>query len=202
MALVITEIQGLENLFAATPDTAPDRVQIVRRLAEDYVELERANPGTAGSSLRAGAASTKAVRYYTLVRDQYPQYPQLDEVLYDLGYEYEIRGDLPNARRLYYDLIVKAPSSRYVSHAYFAFGEMFLAEAATDPTKAGMARQAYEKVLQFPQTPLRGEAQLRIGKSLELAGDRIRATEAYRKVLRDYPNSDAASAVPSWAKTP
>ena len=40
--LLITEIQGLENLFQTTPANAPDRVQLARRLAEDYVELESA----------------------------------------------------------------------------------------------------------------------------------------------------------------
>src|ERR1700722_3155243 len=38
--LLMIEIQQLESLFAATPANAVDRVQIVRRLAEDYVELE------------------------------------------------------------------------------------------------------------------------------------------------------------------
>src|SRR5947207_1708009 len=41
-ALLVTEIQGLESLYAATPKTSPDRPQLVRRLAEDYVELESA----------------------------------------------------------------------------------------------------------------------------------------------------------------
>ena len=41
-ALLVTEIQGLENLFHTTPQNAPDRVQLARRLAEDYVELESA----------------------------------------------------------------------------------------------------------------------------------------------------------------
>ena len=41
-ALLVTEIQGLESLFASTPKNAPDRPQLMRRLAEDYVELESA----------------------------------------------------------------------------------------------------------------------------------------------------------------
>ncbi len=40
--LLITEIAGLENLFRNTPVNAPDRTQLARRLAEDYVELEAA----------------------------------------------------------------------------------------------------------------------------------------------------------------
>ena len=41
-ALLITEIQGLERLFARTPKKSGDRPQLVRRLAEAYVELESA----------------------------------------------------------------------------------------------------------------------------------------------------------------
>ena len=39
-ALLVTEIGGLERLFANTAKNAPDRVTLARRLAEDYVELE------------------------------------------------------------------------------------------------------------------------------------------------------------------
>ena len=41
-ALLITEIQGLERLFKRTPKKSGDRPQLVRRLAEAYVELESA----------------------------------------------------------------------------------------------------------------------------------------------------------------
>ena len=41
-ALLITEIQGLERLYRSTPKKSPDRPQLIRRLAEGYVELESA----------------------------------------------------------------------------------------------------------------------------------------------------------------
>ncbi|MBM4362952.1 MAG: hypothetical protein FJ104_09750, partial [Deltaproteobacteria bacterium] len=41
-ALLITEISGLERLYASTRKKSPDRPQLVRRLAEGYVELEAA----------------------------------------------------------------------------------------------------------------------------------------------------------------
>ena len=41
-ALLIAEIQGLERLFRQTKKNSPDRPQLVRRLAEGYVELESA----------------------------------------------------------------------------------------------------------------------------------------------------------------
>jgi TolA-binding protein len=38
--LLVTQIQGLETLLAATNKTAPDRPMLIRRLADSYVELE------------------------------------------------------------------------------------------------------------------------------------------------------------------
>ena len=42
LALLVTEIQQLESLLHATENTSSDRPKLLRRLAEDYVELENA----------------------------------------------------------------------------------------------------------------------------------------------------------------
>ena len=175
-ALLATEINGLENLFQTTPRNAPDRVQLARRLAEDYVELESAafrektqaeidrdslkktNPAAAGQKQaianQANAimlrARQKVVDNYSLIINQYPNYGQLDEVLYYLAYEYEQSNDLTNARRVYYDLIKKKPDSKYIPNAYLAFGELFFNEAQGDPSKWDYAAQAYTEVIKFP----------------------------------------------------
>src|SRR6186713_1667460 len=127
-ALLITEIQGLERLFKRTPKKSGDRPQLVRRLAEAYVELESAavrdkiasdiqaqdaknkKKGNAaqyrGEATKAkkieAAARMKAIAYYKLMKTEYPNYSKIDEVLYYLAYEYEQGGDLANARKTYY----------------------------------------------------------------------------------------------------
>ena len=109
--LLVTEIAGLENLFRTTPANAPDRVQLARRLAEDYVELESAafgektraeiqrdnlkktNAAAAGQQQTIAnqanhimlTARQKVVDNYTLIINQYPNYGLLDEVLYYLA---------------------------------------------------------------------------------------------------------------------
>src|SRR5262249_15279902 len=87
IALVITEIQGIEQLLAATPKTAPDRPQILRRLAESYVEL---TCGTPSDVNRTRKARSQAIDRYTLLKNEYPSYPAKDEVLYYLALEYEL----------------------------------------------------------------------------------------------------------------
>lgn len=184
--LLITEIAGLENLFRTTPRNAPDRVQLARRLAEDYVELEsaafrdktqaeiardnerRRNPQAAGREQAIAnqanrimlAARKKVIDNYQLIINQYPNYSLLDEVLYYLAYEYEQANDLTNARRVYYDLINKKPNSKYIPNAYLAFGELFFNEAQGDPSKWPFAAQAYTEVIKFPRRRARSTATL------------------------------------------
>jgi tetratricopeptide (TPR) repeat protein len=179
-ALLITEIQGLERLFKRTPKRSGDRPQLIRRLAEAYVELESAavrdkiaadikatdyKKSKSSSKRRSAskyrteaakakkieaAARKKAIAYYKLMKSAYPNYSKIDEVLYYLAYEYEQDGDLGNARKTYYELIEKAPKSEYIPNAYLAFGELFFQEAQGDPSKWDLAAAAYREVVKYP----------------------------------------------------
>ncbi len=100
--LLVTEIQGLESLFASTPKSAPDRPKLMRRLAEGYVELESAAfrdkteaqikadeakrnaPGKAqgfqDDAKKADqvlvASRKAAINYYTRLKNEYPKWCQ------------------------------------------------------------------------------------------------------------------------------
>ncbi|APR78095.1 TPR domain protein [Minicystis rosea] len=99
--LLVTEIQGLESLYASTPKSSPDRPKLMRRLAEGYVELEaaafrdktengmkadeaKAKGGSPdqfrGEAEKANkileAARAAAIKYYTALKDQYPKWCQ------------------------------------------------------------------------------------------------------------------------------
>jgi TolA-binding protein len=209
--LLITEIAGLENLFRTTPRNAPDRVQLARRLAEDYVELEsaafrdktqaeiqrdnlkRRNPQAAGRQQAIAnqanhimlAARRKVIDNYTLIINQYPSYGLLDEVLYYLAYEYEQANDLTNARRVYYDLIQKKPNSKYIPNAYLAFGELFFNEAQGDPSKWPYAAQAYTEVIKFPpnKSKVYGYAWYKLAYVFWNEGQIDKALNAFKKTI-------------------
>jgi len=175
-ALLITEIQGLERLFKQTKKNSPDRPQLLRRMAEGYVELEAAavrdqiaedlaatdskkkspdaaskHKAEAGKAKKVGeAARSSAIKYYSMMKDQYPNYSKLDEVLYYLAYEHEQGKDYQNARKVYFELIEKSPQSPYIPNAYLAFGELFFQEAQGDPSKWDLAAAAYGEVIKFP----------------------------------------------------
>ena len=214
-AMLVTEIQGMESLFASTPKASPDRQQLCRRLAEDYVELESAafrdkteagvkaeeakktNPQAAAKLLetqkQAGqimvAARKKAIDYYTLLKNGYPNYAQMDEVLYYLAYEYEQGQDYPNARKVYYELIQKAPQSKYIPNAYLAFGELFFNEAQGDPSKWDLAAGAYAEVIKYPppNNKVYGYAHYKLAYVYWNKGEFPRALDEFKKTI-DYGN--------------
>jgi len=205
LKLLINEIAQLEQLFRATGKNAPDRVQLARRLAETYVELENSafrdktqaeinkNTGEAEKSKKiADSARSSAIRYYTLISNEYKTYPQLDEVLYFLAYEYEQAGRSDDARRVYFQLINDAPQSKYIPNAYLAFGELFFSEAQGDKSKLELARQSYMKVLDYPppNNKVWGYAQYKLGYvywNLGSDKDLPQALSAFKKVI-EYGN--------------
>ncbi len=198
--LLATEIAQLEQLFRVTSRGAADRPQLARRLAETYVELENAAirdkfaaeekkdaAGAASANKLVGSARANAIRYYTLLANEYKTYPQLDEVLYFLAYEYEQANKLEDARRVYYQLINEAPKSRYIPNAYLAFGELFFFEAQSDPGKYELAKQSYQKVLEYlpPENKVWGYAQYKLGYVYWNGGEKDlpRALESFKKVI-------------------
>lgn len=209
-ALLISEISGLERLFAQTPRKSPDRPQLIRRLAEGYVELESAaqrerieneikvqdaaakkmkDSSARAAALKAQkiekAARTNAIKYYTLMKNEYKNYSKLDEVLYYLAYEYEQAKDLQNARKVYFELIQKAPKSPYIPNAYLAFGELFFQEAQGNPDSWPLAEQAYIEVTKYPApaNKVYGYARYKLAYVYWNSGDYTKALSEFKKVI-------------------
>jgi TolA-binding protein len=192
-ALVLAETQDLERKLGGIPETAPERPAIHLHLAEAYAEL-----AFSASGPDAANARKDALRHYAAIAKDHPRSSQVDEALYYLGLTYEQNGDLMNARRAYYDVVAKTPQSKFIPFAYFAFGEMFFAEAVTDPSKNELALQAYQEVLKWDpaENPLFPEALLRIGETALRMKDGSKAREMFGKIRRDFPTSSAASEIP------
>ena len=200
--LLIKEITQLEGLWKATGKGAGDRVMLARRLAETYVELENAafrekiEAEIKGNAAEAEKAKKtvdlgrgNAIKFYKIVANEYKSYPQLDEVLYYLAFEYEQGQNLDEARKVYFQLINDAPQSKYIPNAYLAFGELFFTEAQGDPSKFQLARDAYSKVLEYPpaENKVWGYAQYKLAYSSWNLGEHAKALEGFKKVI-DYGN--------------
>jgi TolA-binding protein len=221
-ALLITEIQGLERLYKNTPENSPDKPQLTRRLAEGYVELESAavrdkiaadiqaqdakakkkdaskfRTDSAAADKILKAARLKAIAFYTAMKDKYPKYSKIDEVLYYLAYEYEQSQNYDKAREVYLELIDKAPKSPYIPNAYLAFGELFFQEAQGDPSKWELAGAAYKEVIKYPppNNKVYGYARYKLGYVHWNRGDYANALNEFKKVIEygdgfsDLPNA-------------
>jgi len=214
--LLITEISGLERLYKRTPRHSPDRAQLVRRLAEGYVELEsaalrdkikadidadeatkskqktkydQAKKESSAAQQIVVKSRENAITYYTRMKKDYPDYSKIDEILYYLAYEYEQAKDLDHARSVYLELIEKAPNSPYVPNAYLAFGELFFVEAMGDPSKWALAESAYKEVTKYkpPQNKVYGYALYKLGYVYWNSGEYAQAIQAFKDVI-EYAN--------------
>lgn len=211
-ALLITEISGLERLFRKTKKTSKDRPQLVRRLAEGYVELgSAANRDMIEANIEAddakrkkqrsaytkhkkeaakakkilAEARKKAILFYRVMKRDYPDYSKLDEVLYYLAYEYEQSNKLDKARQVYLELIEKAPKSKYVPNAYLAFGELFFNDAMADPSKWALAASAYKKVTEYkpPENKVYGYARYKLAYVHWNSGEYAKAIQEFKEVI-------------------
>ncbi len=183
-ALLVAELAGLNSLLQTMQTTSPDRPQVLRRIAEDYVELEYAAT-VDGANAIATDARREATAIYTKLANDYPNYAQRDEVLYYLAYEEELANDRNSARKRYFELIQKYPQSKYLPNAYLAFGEMFFAEASTDPSKLDLAEQAYNEVVKYPPpaNQVYGYAFYMLGQVYTAKGDFPKALSALKKTI-------------------
>ena len=82
-------------------------------------------------------------------------------------------------------------------NAYLAFGEMFFSEAAGDPSKWELARQAYQKVIAYPppQNEVYGYAWYKLAYVFWNDDDLPKALAAFKKTIDyaaafpDHPNA-------------
>ncbi len=166
---------------------------------------------------RVAGARQRAIRYYQALDQKHPDYCRRpnaknpddrgcgDEVLYYLAYELEQARRLDEARDVYLKLIDRHADSRYVPHAYLAFGELFFDEAQGDPAKWPLARQAYEKVIAYPapKNALWGYAHYKLGYVRWNLGAYGEAIDHFARVIqfgKQYPQLPNASGLTNAAR--
>lgn len=157
------QIAGIKRLLDLGPslEEVPD---LKFRLAELYFEktrfyffraqeaedkaLRTKSPGQKDAFLaekkqnmkESKAWAARAVELYREIRDRFPKYKRMPEVLFALGQSYWSEGRLQSAIEVYADLIRNFKRSPLVSEAWLAFGEYYFAEG--DVNKA---LKSYEK---------------------------------------------------------
>jgi TolA-binding protein len=165
-------------------------------------EIRRESPTAAAAARTEGDRSEKieisarqaAVKYYERLRADDPRWCQstgpkssgcLDEVLYNLAYEYEQDQKLDQARKVYLGLVADWPQSRYIPNAYLAFGELFFTEAQGDPTRWALAEQSYKEVARYPapENTVLGYAHYKLAYVYWNKGDFLQALSELKKTI-------------------
>ncbi len=97
-----------------------DRFFEVHRESETVVRFAPRQAKTASSK----ASVQNAINEYSVIQKKFPQFPQMDVVVFNYAFAVQILGDEKQAEQLYMNLITKHKNSFLVPDAYLAMGEI------------------------------------------------------------------------------
>ena len=182
--LVQTELSALQRLLSVTPKQSPDREPLLHRVATASLELARALDKD-GKPDEAKLSRQQGIEHLEQHAQEFPSARRHDEVLYLLALAHERSGDFAAARKAYFELVKRAPKSKFVPAAYLAFGEIFFREAQRDASKLALAEQSYKQVLKYPPPDnwLYGYAAYQLGRVYAAKQDHAQALESQRKAI-------------------
>src|SRR5207245_5335576 len=110
--------------------------------------------------------------------DKYGSYKRMDEVLFYLAYMLTEVKKEDAARKYFKRLIKDYPKSRFIPYAFFAFGEFYFEQKQLED-----AMKFYDRVLQFPESPIFGYAQYKEGWVYYNLGDFKQALATFVSVV-------------------
>jgi len=177
------EIDLIIRLVKGTPDSDPDKAEILKRLADAYKEMYTSinfmargleeqiyNAKEAGDNKKANQLRAQqkaldekgqqvreaAIKSYVKIRDNFQNYEGYDQILFAIAYEIDqMAVELKDAatksayreraRQYYQELIRNYPDSKYIPHAWMAFGEYYFHEERN----VTQAMKAYEQVVEW-----------------------------------------------------
>lgn len=202
------QIQKYKRLIDVTNDTDPEKPDLLFRLAELYNEQYRYydfrareldekifraqndNNTSLASQLKGNQADfqkkaqvwlLESAKEYLEVADhpdKYGSYKRMDEVLFYLAYMLNQVKKEEAARKYFKRLIKDYPKSRFIPYAFFAFGEYFFEQKQLED-----AMKFYERVLQFPDSPIFGYAKYKEGWVYYNLGDFKQALATFVSVI-------------------
>lgn len=199
--IVDKQIAQMQRLLRVTDDGDPQKPDFYFRLAELYAEKQRYFDFQARGldqkiyDAPAGAKQTltrqqqdydkkseqyllEAVKSYRAATE-FKKYERMDEVLFKLAYLLQTVKKEDLAREYFHRLIKDYPNSKYVPDAYLSFGEFYFQKGEMDA-----ALKFYERVEQFPKSPVYGYAIYKKGWCWVNLGDYKKALEVFVGVVR------------------
>jgi tetratricopeptide (TPR) repeat protein len=140
--LAEVQLRTLDRLIAVTPDSSPEKADMLFRRAS--LALERAGAFGNGSlpEPQRNLWTLTGVKQLLELTERYPGYPRTDEVLFLLSREL-LRVQKQDAALKYFKrLILEHPRSRFVGDALAAFGDFYF-----DRSELESAEKFFEKAI-------------------------------------------------------
>ena len=150
------EVDALRALVDATPKQAPERAELLLRLAHAWVALADHAPLSADGQALARQWRLGAVELLPELVDSpvHASFARRDEVLFFAAEQLLILEREDAARARLTRLIKEFPRSRFIPHAFLAFGEHSFEQQDLED-----ARRFYSKVMTFPRSGISEYAQ-------------------------------------------
>jgi TolA-binding protein len=175
---ILANIENQKMIIELEDASAPDFAEMLAALADFYWDLSEVffrkahadeledqifdaetkgdKPALASAQRRQQSMfatqrsyQTQAVDAYRDVIDRFPTAKKIDEMRYYLGYHLGAMGRRGEAIKAFTDLLLKHPSSTYVPDALVNIGDYHFDENNYDE-----ARELYERIAQYGQTPV------------------------------------------------
>ncbi|RME45132.1 MAG: tetratricopeptide repeat protein [Deltaproteobacteria bacterium] len=121
---------------------------------------------------------TRSRRLYKRIIDEYPDFPQIDDAYYGLGYCLYEEGKKEEAHLVFQRLVELYPLSRHVPEAYVRIGEYYFDKGDLDKAIA-----AYEKVLETTNSTFLDKALYKLGWCHYLKNEYPRAIDRFREAI-------------------
>lgn len=119
---------------------------------------------------------SQAITNYQRIYHQFPKYPALDEVLFNMAFAYEQRGDLDLALKNFLLIVEKFQSSALLPETHMALGELYFMKLKYQESLVN-----YEKVQEWPDAPI---APIALYKSAWCSYNLKNTMEAIQKMER------------------
>jgi tetratricopeptide (TPR) repeat protein len=168
------QIAEYRRLIEETPADDPELPDLLFRLAEQYAQQQRywrfrhmemyGKIEKAPKNKRASMTSqqqsykreeekflTQAIKIYALIANnsKFKNYARMDEALFYYAYTLQGAKRVDLARRVYHQLIQNYPNSKFIPFAYLSFADYFF-----ETNNLAQAEKFYDKVLEFPSSPV------------------------------------------------
>ncbi len=168
------QIAEYRRLIEETAADDPELPDLLFRLAEQYAQQQRywrfrhmemygkieKAPRNKRTSMQSKQASykreeekflTQAIKIYALIANnsKFKNYARMDEALFYYAYTLQGAKRVDLARKVYHQLIQNYPNSKFIPFAYLSFADYFF-----ETNNLAQAEKFYDKVLEFPSSPV------------------------------------------------